>query len=316
MLESNFLMYQFQPFILRTIFMKMNNFKSVSLKKLLSISFCVTALVATGCKQQSEKTTESTQQTSQKQSAQKEEKFDTANKKIADAATIIARKEVPVLCYHQIRDWDAKDSKSSRDYIVPVEAFKAQIKMLADSGYHTILPDQMYNYLAYGAPLPSKPVMLTYDDTDDDQFNIAAPEMKKYGFKGVFFIMTVSINRPKYMTTQQIKQLSDEGNVVESHTWDHHMVTKYKGEDWVTQIEKPKKKIEEITGKPSQHFAYPFGLWNREAIPELKKRGVKSAYILSTKRDPDDPLYTIRRIIASGYWSTSTLYKAIIASFK
>src|SRR5207253_9000280 len=135
---------------------------------------------------------------------------DTSNKKIADAATIIARKEVPVLCYHQIRDWDAKDSKSSRDYIVPVEAFKAQIKMLADSGYHTILPDQMYNYLAYGAPLPSKPVMLTYDDTDDDQFVIAAPEMKKYGFKGVFFIMTVSINRPKYMTREQIKQLVDE----------------------------------------------------------------------------------------------------------
>ncbi|MGI8635174.1 MAG: polysaccharide deacetylase family protein [Segetibacter sp.] len=239
-----------------------------------------------------------------------------APKIMADAATILARKEVPILCYHQIRDWTSSDSKGAKDYIRPVEAFKADLKILADSGYHTVLPDQLYDYLAYGAPLPAKPVMLTYDDTDDDQFYIAAPEMKKYGFKGVFFIMTVSINRPKYMTRQQIKQLSDEGHVVTSHTWDHHSVKVYKTEqDWITQIEKPKKTIEELTGKKAVDFAYPFGVWNREAIPELKKRGVRSAYILSTKRDPDDPLYTIRRIIAGGYWSAPTLYKNMLESF-
>lgn len=240
----------------------------------------------------------------------------TGPKVMADAATIIARKEVPILCYHQIRDWAGSDSKGARDYIRPVDAFKADLKLLADSGYHTVLPDQLYDYLAYGSPLPAKPVMLTYDDTDDDQFNIAGPEMKKYGFKGVFFIMTVSINRPKYMTKDQIKQLADEGHVVTSHTWDHHSVKGYKtDQDWLTQIEKPKKTIEDITGKQAIDFAYPFGLWNREAIPQLKKRGVRSAYILSTKRDPDDPLYTIRRIIASGYWSASTLHKSMIESF-
>ncbi|MDQ6814970.1 MAG: polysaccharide deacetylase family protein [Bacteroidota bacterium] len=234
----------------------------------------------------------------------------------ADAATILSRKEVPVLCYHQIRDWIGTDSKGARDYIRPIELFKADLKLLADSGYHTVLPDQLYNYLAFGGSLPSKPVMLTYDDTDDDQFNIAAPEMKKYGFKGVFFIMTVSLNRPKYMTREQVKQLSDEGHVVTSHTWDHHSVKGYKTEqDWKTQIEKPKKTIEDITGKKAIDFAYPFGLWNREAIPELKKRGVRSAYILSTKRDPDDPLFTIRRIIASGYWSAASLHKNMLESF-
>jgi peptidoglycan/xylan/chitin deacetylase (PgdA/CDA1 family) len=238
------------------------------------------------------------------------------NKVMANAATILGRKEVPVLCYHQIRDWTASDSKGAKDYIRPIAAFKADLKLLADSGYHTVLPDQVYDYLAYGSPLPSKPVMLTYDDTDDDQFTIAAPEMKKYGFKGVFFIMTVSINRPKYMTTAQIKQLSDEGHVVTSHTWDHHSVKGYKTEqDWATQIEKPKKKIEEITGKPAIDFAYPFGLWKHEAIPELKKRGVRSAYILSTKRDQEFPLYTIRRIIASGYWSAPSLHKNMLESF-
>ena len=64
--------------------------------------------------------------------------------------------------------------------------------------------------------------MLTYDDTDLDQYTVAFPEMKKHGFKGVFFIMTVSIGRPRYMSREQVKDLSDQGNAIGSHTWDHH----------------------------------------------------------------------------------------------
>ncbi|WP_026879946.1 polysaccharide deacetylase family protein [Hymenobacter norwichensis] len=235
--------------------------------------------------------------------------------KIADAATITARPQVPILCYHQIRDWRAKDSKGAKDYIVPVEAFKKQIQMLADSGYHSILPDQLYAYLATGAPLPSKPIMLTFDDTDLDQFTVARPTLEKYGFKAVYFVMTVSLGRPRYMSKAQVKQLSDEGNVIGSHTWDHHNVKKYQGQDWVTQIEKPTKTLEEITGKDIKYFAYPFGLWNPEAIPQLKQRGMVAAFVLAEKRDPQDPLFTIRRIIASGYWSARTLHNSIVQSF-
>ena len=240
------------------------------------------------------------------------------DRKPADAATILARKQVPILCYHQIRDWKASDSKTAKDYITPVATFKAHIKMLADSGYTSVLPDQVYNYLVYGDPLPEKPIMFTFDDTDLDQFEVAAPELKKYGFKAVYFIMTVSIGKRgkvKYMDSQQIKQLSDEGNVIGSHTYDHKNVKKYVAEDWVTQIEKPTKRLEEITGKKIEYFAYPFGLWNKEAIPELKKRGFKAAFILSTSRDENDPLFTIRRIIASGYWSAKSLHNSISNSF-
>src|SRR5579871_3329908 len=109
----------------------------------------------------------------------------------AKASEILNRKQIPILCYHQIRDWKPTDSKGSKDYIMPPADLKAELKMLADSGYHTILPDQLYAYLTKGEALPSKPVMLTFDDTDEDQYTVAWPEMKKYGFKGVFFIMTV-----------------------------------------------------------------------------------------------------------------------------
>ncbi|MFC6997381.1 polysaccharide deacetylase family protein [Rufibacter roseus] len=231
------------------------------------------------------------------------------------AATVLARKQVPILCYHQIREWTAKDGKVGKDYIVKPEEFIAQMKMLADSGYHTILPDQLMAYLVKGTPLPSKPIMLTFDDTKLDQYTVAKPELDKYGFKGVFFIMTVSIGRPNYMTKEQIKELSDQGHVIGSHTYDHHNVKKYQGKDWVRQIEKPTQQLQAITGQPVKYFAYPFGLWNPPAIPELKKRGFDAAFILATKRDEQDPLFTIRRIIASGYWSTKGLYNSIQNSF-
>ncbi|RCH55850.1 polysaccharide deacetylase family protein [Mucilaginibacter hurinus] len=242
-----------------------------------------------------------------------------ANTKPNDAAAILAKPQVPILCYHQIRNWLPRDGKVGKDYIVEIANFKAQMKMLADSGYHTILPDQLYDYLVYNKELPSKPIMLTFDDTDLDQFTVANPELKKYGFKAVYFIMTVSIGRKgkflDYMSKEQIKQLADEGNVIGSHTYDHKNFKKYEGEDWVTQIEKPSKKLEEITGKKMEYFAYPFGLWNAEGIPELKKRGFKAAFALAEKRDQKEPLFTIRRIIASGYWSPKTLSNAIRNSF-
>lgn len=235
---------------------------------------------------------------------------------IADASTILSRKQIPILCYHQIRDFRPTDSRTARDYIVPPAVFHEQMKTLADSGYKTILPDELFNYLAAGKPVPEKSVMLTFDDTDLEQFTVAVPEMKQHDFKGVFFIMTVSLGRPRYMSKEQVKELSDEGNIIGSHTWDHHNVKKYVADDWITQIEKPSKQLATITGKPVNYFAYPFGLWNPQAIPELKKRGFRAAFQLSEKRDESDPLYTIRRIIVPGSWSGEAMMARMKGSFR
>ncbi|MES2456971.1 MAG: polysaccharide deacetylase family protein [Bacteroidota bacterium] len=286
-----------------------------------------TIILTAGCQSKSQTGSEgatgqdSTAQAASPGAAESSEatKVDLSKIKVADAKTILARPQVPILCYHQVRNWKPTDGKVGKDYIVEVQNFKDQMKMLADSGYHTILPDQLYAYLNTGAALPSKPIMLTFDDTDMDQFTIANPTLKKYGYKAVYFIMTVSIGRKgkfvDYMTKEQIKQLADEGNVIGSHTYDHKNFKKYAGKDWEEQLDKPTKKLEEITGKKMTEFAYPFGLWNAEGIPELKKRGFRMAFSLADKRDQNDPLFTIRRIIASGYWSPKTLSNSIKRSF-
>jgi peptidoglycan/xylan/chitin deacetylase (PgdA/CDA1 family) len=240
----------------------------------------------------------------------------TTEKPMAEAAEILARPQIPVLCYHRLRDYRATDGSSMKTYIVPSAAFKQQIKMLADSGYHTITPDQYYAYLTVGEPLPSKPVMISFDDTSEEQFTVGAAELDKYGFKGVYFIMTISIGRPGYMNSEQIKKLSDNGHTIASHTTDHHNVKKYTGEDWDFQLVKPKSKLEAMIGKPVEYFAYPFGEWNEAAIPELKKRHYKAAFQLSSnKRDDNEPLYAIRRMIVPGTWNGAAMDKLMKMNF-
>jgi peptidoglycan/xylan/chitin deacetylase (PgdA/CDA1 family) len=242
----------------------------------------------------------------------------------ADAATILARPQVPVLCYHHI-----KEGALTNEYEVSVENFKQQMKTLSDSGYHTVLPEQYYNYLVYGTSLPSKPVMITFDDTDEEQFSIGKTEMDKYGFKGVYFIMTISIGRPRYMTKEQIRQLADEGHVIGSHTWRHDRVDRlkdlntieYRGKkievnEWDFQLTNTKKQLEEITGKPVEYFAFPFGIWSKQALPKIQERGYKLAFQLSEKRDSLMPLYTVRRIIVAPSWSGTGVLKVMRSSFK
>jgi peptidoglycan/xylan/chitin deacetylase (PgdA/CDA1 family) len=235
------------------------------------------------------------------------------------AAEILAKKEVPVLCYHQIRAWLPNDGNRAKDDIIAPAKFKEHVKMLADSGYHSILPDQLYDYLAYNKPLPAKPIMFTFDDTDLDQFEVAYPTLKQYGFKGVYFIMTVAIGkkgRISYMNAQQIKELSDNGNVIASHTYDHKNFAKFTEEDWKTQVDEPTKKLEKITGKKVAYFAYPYGVYKSSLLPKLKEHGFKAAFILSTQRDENYPLYTIRRIIDPGHYTARGLMRSIKKSFK
>lgn len=231
------------------------------------------------------------------------------------SAGAFSGKQVPILCYHQIRDWKPTDSKSSQVYIVPVAAFKEQMKALHDSGYEAILPDQLMDYLQHGKALPAKPIMLTFDDATESQITFGLPELDKAGYKAVFYIMTVVLGRPNYMTKDQVKELMQKGHVIGCHTWDHHMVTKYKGDDWKIQIEKPRALLESITGQPVKYFAYPFGLWNKDAAKHIKDYGFAAAFQLASKIDDEYPMYTIRRIIPDGHWSTARLMKEIKQDF-
>ena len=234
----------------------------------------------------------------------------------ADASTILSRKEVPILCYHQIREWRASDTRGMRDNIIPPAAFASHMKALRDSGYASILPEQLLGYLTRGDSLPPKPVMVTFDDGSAGQYGLGMSELERHGFRGVFYIMTVSIGKPGYMSESELRALSDRGHVVASHSWDHKNVLHHDSADWRVQLAGSRERLEGITGRPVHHFAYPYGLWDLRTVAGLKKAGYISAVILSTRRDSLNPLFTIRRLNVPGDWSARSVIRAMDRTFR
>lgn len=264
------------------------------------IAICATTFLTVSCnhaQKQLQSLSDSTQVTAQQAAA------------VNKAIDIINKPEVPVVCYHRI------ENGRHDEYTVTPALFESQIKLLSDSGYHSILPNQLYDYLTQNKPLPAKPIMFTFDDSRVEHATIAAPVLEKYGFKGVFFIMTITYNKKNYMSKDQLAQLARSGHTVGLHTWDHTMVTKYKEDaDWKKEVDDPQAGLAKITGQPVEYLAYPYGINNHNAAVILDKK-MKLSFILISKRDSVYPLQTVRRMIIPS-WTPQGMLKAIHKTFK
>ena len=214
-----------------------------------------------------------------------------------DRAAVAARAHVPVLCYHQIRNPTSADGAAARPYIVRPSVFAAQMRALEQAGYTTITGDQLVEHLLRGKPLPDKPVLLTFDDASVGQYTHAFPVLRRHRFKATFFIMTVVLGKPGWLTRKQVRTLDRSGMTIGAHTWDHKAVPEYTGEDWQTQIDAPIRDLQRLVGHRVRLFAYPFGLYDSDAIPHLLRAGSRAAFQLADRLDRDHPLWTIRRII-------------------
>lgn len=84
-------------------------------------------------------------------------------------------------------------------------------------------------------PIPRGLVLMTFDDSTIDHYTVACPVMEKYGGKAVLF--TTEMTHPmgggpgfedksRFMTWEQIKELSDRGHEIANHSW-HHPVNLY-----------------------------------------------------------------------------------------
>lgn len=214
-----------------------------------------------------------------------------------DAAAIAKRANVPVLCWHQIRPITGADSAADRTYIVSPQAFAEQLDALDRAGYHAISGEALVGHVARGTPLPPKPVLLTFDDASEGQYIHALPLLRRHRFVATFFVMTVVLGKPGWLTSGQVRRLSRDGMTVAAHTYDHHAVPDYSGEDWDVQLAAPTAELAKLVGHPVRLFAYPFGLWDRKAFAHLDAAGFVAAFQLADELDRPNPLWTLRRII-------------------
>jgi peptidoglycan/xylan/chitin deacetylase (PgdA/CDA1 family) len=240
--------------------------------------------------------------------------------KRASNATIVKRSTIPVLCWHQIRDFRATDSINDRAYITPPKLFAAQIGALAEAGYESITPDQLYDYLVYGAALPAKPVLLSLDDGWESEWVGAKPALEKHDMVATYFITTQGIDFDTWVSSKQLRAMQAAGMTIADHTTSHGDSRHYTAADWKFQLTKSLDKLSKITGEPVRYFAYPYGAWNSGAFKPLTRADIKLAFQLTDKPvDKNYPLLTQRRVMINSSWSaaqTLSIMKSVFGEGK
>jgi peptidoglycan/xylan/chitin deacetylase (PgdA/CDA1 family) len=93
---------------------------------------------------------------------------------------------VPSVYYHSIVD--AADGWLFRHLSCPVSVFESHLKALRWANFHSLTLHQFYEYMANGKAIPSRSVVLTFDDGYLDNWVYAYPLLKKYSCRGTIFV--------------------------------------------------------------------------------------------------------------------------------
>jgi peptidoglycan/xylan/chitin deacetylase (PgdA/CDA1 family) len=199
---------------------------------------------------------------------------------------------VPVLNYHQINNEDHNALTLSD------KEFEAQIKYLHREGYTGISPDQLADYLQYGKALPPNPVLITLDDGYEDNYRVAYPILQKYQFTATIFLITDFVgNYGRYLTWDQIREMSDRGYSFEDHTLSHISLPNASDEEIRKQLGKSKEALEWRLGQKVEYLAYPGGEYDQRVIQLTKEAGYRAAFTVNFGRDRiNSTLYTLNRI--------------------
>lgn len=197
---------------------------------------------------------------------------------------------IPALLYHQLISKEKVEKgeliNNEPVYVCYDTAFEQQMGYLHENGYTTILLDDFLAFQHEKAPLPAKPVLITFDDGFMSNYLYAFPVLKKYGMKATIFVTPdkESENFKKYaavdspLTSAQIKEMSDYGLSMESHAMTHRNLNELEPDVIRWELEESKKILEVITQKPVRYLAIPSGCYNKTIKRLAQKAGYQAVF--------------------------------------
>lgn len=192
-------------------------------------------------------------------------------------------KRLPVLLYHHV---GPARTNTYQSLTLSPARFERQVSWLARRGYAGVRPSDWLAYYRAGAPLPAKPVLLTFDDAYADLVDYALPVLRCYGFKAAVFVVTGQVGGTnawdeargsgthRLMTDEQIREWSTQGIEFGAHSRTHANLTNLADEELKEEIAGSGKDLASILGAMVISFAYPNGSYDkavqnyvREAFP-------------------------------------------------
>ncbi len=200
---------------------------------------------------------------------------------------------IPILNYHRflygpaVREGRVLDPE--RVWAVEDDEFRSQCTALVSAGYRTIIFDELVAARSGGPALPDKPVVLTFDDGYTSNFELARPIMNELGMRGVFYVTLDPDDHSRqgvagkddWMTAEQLRVLASEGHSVQSHSVTHGLMSEMTDDQIRWELNESRARLEQITGKPVQHFCIPRAGGDRRVVRLIGQAG----YLTSTGAD-------------------------------
>ena len=249
---------------------------------------------------------------------------------------------VPIIMYHSI----LKKSHEIGKYVITPTEFENDLIYLKKHEYSTINMSELIDYVYNNAELPPKPVIITFDDGNLNNYIYGKPLLQKYEMKAVISIVgkyseqfsstltstTSPTNNPDYAyaSWDQIKEMSDSGYFeIQNHTYNLHSTKKRNGikrikgeplEDYcdvlTSDIGMLQDKLTEVTGTRPNTFTYPFGSISNESKDVLKNLGFKATLSCAEgvniiNKNKEDALYRLKRNNRPHGISSANFFKKI-----
>ncbi|MCI8491562.1 polysaccharide deacetylase [Anaerotruncus colihominis] len=228
--------------------------------------------------------------------------------------------ELPIVMYHHV----LKEAGRLNQFTVSPDEFRMDMQYLKDCGYSPIVIQDLINYVREGAPLPEKPVMITFDDGYESFHEYVYPILQEYQYKAVYSVVGTYADqysqiddhhiRYSHSTWNELKAMHDSGLVeIQNHSYDlhhndgaRHGAKRKPGENLalyrdliIEDLGKLQQECKENLGWAPTCFTYPFGQISSDTLPILKDMGFQAALTCEEKLnyitgDPEQ-LYHLRR---------------------
>ena len=180
---------------------------------------------------------------------------------------------VPILMYHYINEAPAGADIYREDLSVSPLDFRAQMAYLAEEGFNTIDLYDLILAVTDKRALPSKPVILTFDDGYVDAYLNAYPILEEFDLMGNFFIPTEFVDRgfPDYMSWEMIEEMSAAGHRMESHSKTHPDLRGKSYDDLIWELLGSQETLAAHIGYTPRFFVYPSGRYEEATIEALRE---------------------------------------------
>ena len=186
-----------------------------------------------------------------------------------------------MLIYHHVA------SDTPRVSSVSADELRGHLQYFKDNNFQVIGLDLLIKQLREGTPVADNAVVITFDDSYENNFTTAHPILQQFGYPYTIFISPGSIDKGDgpLLNWQQVKQMSDDGVLVANHAmWHEHMAKPAADEteqQWLVRMQQSilaaEDKIEQVTGQRHQWLAYPYGEYSaplEQLVSELGFIGI------------------------------------------